>query len=356
MLAPLEVAVPLGRRAHGDPGVFETEREALFERGWSCVARAEDVAGPGQRVVAGLTPAGVLVMRGSDLELRAFHNVCVHRAMPLADGPGRSDSLTCRYHGWSYDARGRLVRAPHAPACLRARAPGLSPVRVGVWRGFVFVSLAADAPPLAEALRDPPPWLDRAPLEALVRVHAREHVTRANWKLVVSNFQESHHFPAVHPALERLTPTARATSWGADGPWLGGIMQIEPPHTTVSLTGQRARRAISDAGVVYDALAFPGLLTSLQPDYLLTYRLWPLAVDATRVSFEILVHTESARGDHADLVDFWSQVNVEDREIVERQALGMASPGPEPAAYARADEGVHAFERLVARAHAEALA
>lgn len=357
MLAPLDVAVPLGRRAFVDPSLFATERELLFERGWTCVARAEDLAAPGQRVLAPLTPAGIVVIRGVDLELRAFHNVCVHRGMPVVDGPGRADHLSCRYHGWSYDTRGRLARAPDTPACVRARTTGLSPVQVAAWGGFVFVSLWADAPPLADSLRDAPPWLSRAPLASLVRVHARGWITRANWKLVVANFQESHHFPSVHPALERLTPSEHARSWGGDGPWLGGVMPIDPPHATVSTTGEARRRAISDDGVVYDALAFPGMMTSLQPDYLLTYRLWPLAVDETRVSFDILVHPESARpgSDASDLVYFWDRVNDEDREIVERQALGLASPGPDPVAYSTCEDGVRAFERLVARAHAGAL-
>lgn len=354
----MDVAVPLGRRAFVDPEVFTFEREALFLRGWTCVARSEDLAAPGQRVVAPLTPAGVLVVRGVDLELRAFHNVCLHRALPLAEGPGRGDHLICRYHGWSYDSRGRLALAPNAPSCVRERAAGLMPVRVEAWQGFVFVTLADDAPPLAEALRDAPPWLSRVPLASLVRVHSRAHVTRANWKLVAANFQESHHFPSVHPALERLTPTDGASSWGGDGPWLGGVMTIEPPHGTVSTTGSKRRRAISDDATVFDAMAFPGLLTSLQPDYLLTYRLWPLAVDETRVEFDILVHPESAGpdADAADLVFFWDRVNEEDREIVERQARGMASPGPDPVAYSTVEDGVHAFERLVVRAHARSLA
>ena len=350
---PFDEAVPLPRAAYVDAEIFAFERDRIFGRSWICVAREDEVAAPGRRLVAPLTRAGVLVVRGVDLALRAFHNTCLHRAMPLATGPGRSDHLTCPYHGWRYDTRGRLDHAPDALACLEQRRRELALVRVDVWGGFVFICLDDGAPPLREALGGVPPWLVDAPVSSLVSVHRREHTTRANWKLVVENFQESHHFPSVHPLLERLTPTAAARSWGAGGPWLGGTMKIEAPNTTVSATGASTRRAISDQGVVFDAMLFPGLLTSLQPDYLLTYRLWPVAVDETRVTFEILVHPASAGpgADHDDLVSFWARVNEEDRAVVERQAEGMASPGPDPVAYSRVEDGVHAFDALVARAH-----
>lgn len=350
---PFERAVPLPRRAYVDRDLFAFERAEIFGKRWVCVARTEDVSAPGQRIVVPLTPAGVLVMRGVDLELRAFHNTCLHRCLPLVLNTGRGDQITCPYHGWVYDSLGRLASAPHAPACVRDARPSLGRVRVATWEGFVFVSLDDDGPSLLEALGDVPPWLTDAAPSSLVRVHEKTFVTRGNWKLIVENFQESHHFPTVHPALERLTPAAAARSWGGDGPWLGGVMEVHPSFDTVSTTGTSLRRAVSRAGTVFDAMLFPGLLTSLQPDYLLTYRLWPLGPTETRVTFDILVHPASAGplADHADLVFFWDRVNDEDREIVERQALGMASPGPDPIGYSLVEDGVHAFDRLVAGAH-----
>ena len=102
---------------------------------------------------------------------------------------------------------------------------------------------------------------------------------------------------------------------------------------------------------VHDALLFPLWLTSLQPDYLLTYRLAPLAADRTLVVAEIHVHP--ARGpagvDLADVFAFWDRTNAEDRAICERQQQRpRARAVPAPARYATSEDGLHAFERLVA--------
>jgi Rieske 2Fe-2S family protein len=101
----------------------------------------------------------------------------------------------------------------------------------------------------------------------------------------------------------------------------------------------------------------PLWLTSLQPDYLLTYRLAPLAVDRTLVVAEIHVH-KSALADAADLDDvfaFWERTNAEDRAICERQQRGLAARRGAALRYAESEDGLHAFERLVAARLLEAL-
>ena len=101
-------------------------------------------------------------------------------------------------------------------------------------------------------------------------------------------------------------------------------------------------------------MLFPSLLTSLQPDYLLTYRLEPIAPERTRVVADVLVDASTDRDAAADIVEFWATTNAEDRAICERQQRGLATPGFEIGCYASVEEGVHAFDRLVARALLEA--
>ena len=140
----------------------------------------------------------------------------------------------------------------------------------------------------------------------LERASRKQNVVRANWKVLVGNFQESHHFPSVHPGLEKRTPWATSSSLIRSEAWLGGTMELAPDCETVSLSGRRNGRpfvaAEADRRRVRDALVFPLWLTSLQPDYLLTYRLAPLAVDRTLVVAEIHVHP-GAQAKGADLDD-----------------------------------------------------
>ena len=335
--------------------LVRVERD-LFARSWTCAGRVSDVEQPGAWVRASSSGDDVIVMRGEDLELRAFYNLCRHRGTPLLDGAsGRAPSIVCPYHGWTYACSGALVKAPSAPDDFDRRAWGLRRVRVAEWQGFVFVALDERAPSFAEWMGEVPPPLAQAKLAHARRARRVSWETAANWKLLVSNFQESHHFPNVHPELERLTPTRRARTWLKPGSkWLAGEMDIVDAAETVSTTGKLDGRALlvppERARFVFDAMLFPLMLTSLQPDYFLTYRLEPLTDDATRVVAETFVHAsvpESA--DLSSIFSFWDTVNAQDRAICERQARGVRSRGFSPGPRIPADEGVHAFEELLAK-------
>jgi glycine betaine catabolism A len=330
---------------------------AVFRRSWVCVGRDEELQHPGRWIREVVAGEGIVVVRGVDLRLRAFFDVCRHRGASIvgcADS-GRSARFECPYHGWTYETDGRLVLAPFTSLEGFDRgAHGLIEARVETWRGFVFVALDQETPPLLEWLGESPPWLD---CDRVLRLGRRvRYEVGANWKLLVENFQESHHFPRVHRALEHMTPTGEAHTWMPaarnTSHWLGGTMEIVPPNETVSLDGLRHGRAlIFDTKTVHDAMLFPSLLTSLQPDYLLTYRLVPLRVDRTQITADIYFHPASA-GEFKDVYDFWDRVNAEDRAICEDQQRNTSSRAFSPACYVSVEEGMHAFDRMVAAIHA----
>ena len=98
----------------------------------------------------------MLVVRGEDGELRAFRNVCRHRAARLREGRGDcGKAIRCPYHGWTYRTDGRLIGVPEGRgfAGLDKRELGLMPARVEIFSGLVFVNLDLDAAPLAERPR-----------------------------------------------------------------------------------------------------------------------------------------------------------------------------------------------------------
>lgn len=322
----------LNGAAYTSAEIFAEEERAIFRTHWICVGRDDEVALPGQWLRETIASAPVLVVRGADLELRAFHDVCRHRGASLVGRKdcGRSARLVCPYHGWTYELDGRGKEA------------SLLAVGCATWAGFVFVNLAGGT----LETHDAPPWL--AGLGPLVRARRTVAMVRASWKLLAQNFQESHHFPGIHPALEALTPTAEARTWTNEGRWLGGMMAIR--GETVSRDGKRhGRPRITDRDDVHDALFFPLLLTSLQPDYLLSYRLYPESADTTRIVADIHVHPAGAAHDWTPVFEFWDQVNAEDRAICEDQQANARSPGFQLVGYTSVEEGVAAFDRLVTR-------
>jgi len=372
VLAPLEHAHGLPAAAYVDEAVFALEREALFSRSWICVGRECEVSSPGEFILAEVAGEEIVVVRGPDLELHALCNVCRHRGLRLVDVErGRVAEFVCPYHGWSYELGGALRAAPFMPATFRREEHGLVPAPVGTLHGFVFVSLASAgaeaAEPLASALGGAPEWLARPELAHLRLGRRVSYETSANWKLCIENFQESHHFQRVHPALERLTPSARATTWqgGGSGAWLGGFMELAPGATTVALEGgpavlRGARPSIvpdAQRRRVADAMAFPVLLTSLQPDYLLTYHLSPRGPSRTGVVAKTYFHARAFNPtlEADDVFRFWDRVNAEDRAICERQQRGVGARAFDAARYSLVEEGVLAFDQRVARVYLAAL-
>jgi Rieske 2Fe-2S family protein len=358
VLAPPGSARPLPRAAFVDPRSLALDAEALFRGCWVAVADAADLAPPGAWSRAAWPGRGDLVVaRTAELGLSLLAATCRHRGVALLEGErGRVPDLAiaCPYHGWTYDLGGRLRRAPGLAAPHDAATLGLAAGRVATLGGEVLAALdpaPGDGPQL-------PRWLADAPLDALRRAHQATWEVAANWKLVVANFQESHHFPRVHPALEARTPFVSSTSVIPDhGTWLGGTMDLVDGVETVSPDGLRDGRpflaAPGDRRRVHDAWLRPNLLTSLQPDYLLTYRLEPMAVDRTRVAFAIDVHASAPAACGIDeLARYWAAINAEDQRICEAQQRGLAAAGPgfELGPYAASEDGLHAFEARVASA------
>jgi Rieske 2Fe-2S family protein len=358
--APLERAVQLPAEVYSDPAVFAFEREAIFDRSWRCLGREEEVPEAGACSCSTVTPEGVLVVRGDDGVARGFYNVCPHRGALLSAGTvARQAALVCPYHAWRFGLDGRLLGAPHTRD-LEGFDPadhGLRAVRVDTWQGLLFANLDGQAPPLLEWLADLPPFLARWRLERLRCGRARTYVVQANWKLLGENFAESHHFPLVHPELNRLTPTGQAGSIASRGPWQGGTMALRADAETVSLDGSRHGRPLlpgctaEDARLVHDILVWPTLLLSLQPDYLLVYRLDPVAPRQTRVTASIHFAPDGEPGPAADVFDFWDLTNEQDRRVCEGQQLGVESRGWRPGRYATVEDGTHLFDRMVVRAY-----
>jgi Rieske 2Fe-2S family protein len=304
--------------------------------GFVCVGRVEDLPAKGAWLRAPITPAGVLVVRGNDGELRAFHAVCTHRGSTILEGDeGIAERFTCPYHGATFDLRG-------APCGSLGKE--LVETRIEIVHGFVFVSLD-DREMDDDEL---PPWFARADLSRLRRARRVAYEVAADIQLVIENFQESLHFSSVHPALEAITPSARAETWMPErkGPWLGGIMPISDGAETVSRSMRRSGRPFivpeEDRRVVHDAMRFPNLLTSLQPDYLLTFVLFPDG-DRTRVIASTYVHEDATELD--DVFAFWDRVYEEDRIACERQARGLASLPITPT-YSDVEEGAAAAARM----------
>jgi len=193
--------------AYRSPEFFQAERREIFTRDWLLIGHVSQVQAPGDYVSMTIAGEPIAVVRGADGKLRAFSNVCRHRAARVLDGAGNcGKAMRCPYHGWTYGLDGRLLAIPEKTGFtgFDKDANGLWPLSVGVAAGFVFASLNPEPEPLSEYLGPFERWM--APYRAERLVRSAEHITvlPVNWKNSIDNYLEGYHIPVGHPGLLRL--------------------------------------------------------------------------------------------------------------------------------------------------------
>lgn len=196
------------RRVYLDPGLFEAEMETIFEGDWQYLCHESQVRDPGDYLAVHVGRQPVFVHRQRDGGLKAFLNACSHRGAALTPlRQGNAATLTCRFHGWTYDCSGACIRIKGQdtgyPETLDRSAYDLRELgALGSYRGFVFGSLAAAVDPLEEFLGEARAFLDfvadqsAAGMEVLPG--SQTYVVDGNWKMSVENAVDGYHTSTVH--------------------------------------------------------------------------------------------------------------------------------------------------------------
>ena len=193
-----------------DPEVFAAEREAIFLRCWHLVGHVSEFREPGAFVCQDILDQSVIVTTGRDGVVRAFHNACRHRGNRLVNQRrgNLGTVLRCAYHSWCYGLDGALRSAPrteHLQGFAKAEW-GLVPVRVETFAGFVYVTLDAEAQPVAEMAPDAEAEMRRflPDLDRLKLVEEVDVEVAANWKVIQENSIEGYHFDYSGPVHRQL--------------------------------------------------------------------------------------------------------------------------------------------------------
>jgi phenylpropionate dioxygenase-like ring-hydroxylating dioxygenase large terminal subunit len=216
-----------------DPEFYELEVERIFRPSWQIVCHVNEIPKPGDYQTLDYIGESVVVIRGDDGAVRAFTNVCRHRAMRLVEGPmGCARKLVCPYHAWVYETDGRLTGVPNRreyPA-LRLDDNGLAPVAVETWHGFVFVRLEDGGfPSVGEMMAPFEAEVSQyrfAEMERMAPVRTRPRAV--NWKNVGDNYSDNLHIPVAHDGLTRLVgQTYRIEAHGWADRLYGDVVRSE---------------------------------------------------------------------------------------------------------------------------------
>jgi choline monooxygenase len=295
-----------------DPQVYERERTALFGREWLMIGRASELGASGDYLAVDLCGWNLFAVAGHDGEVRAFHNVCRHRAGPLVDtGTGRCRTLVCRYHGWSYELDGRLKRArDFGDADIPVDELGLLPVSVAEWRGLVFVNLDPHATPLLDALGPFAAECEPFAMEDLQFSHQVVHEVAANWKTYADNYMEGYHIPLVHPRLNKEIDARR--------------YRVEVGDRYCSHTAPARDGSLTSGKWLW---RFPNLAINLYPEGMNVERFLPLGPRRTCIVYDYFFRDLSpvAQAENDEVVRLSLEVLDEDRAICEAVQRNLES-------------------------------
>jgi len=202
-----EPVIEIARERYFDRDFHRLEVERVWRRVWQMACREEEITQVGDTLVYDIVDASLLIVRTAPVEIRAFHNSCLHRGTQLRAGPGHVAELRCPFHGFTWNLDGSFREMPCSwdfphvdPACMH-----LPEAQVGTWGGFVFVNLDPDAAPLADYLEDLPWHFAAWPLEDRYKSAHGVKVMPCNWKVALEAFIEAYHTVAVHPQLLRTS-------------------------------------------------------------------------------------------------------------------------------------------------------
>ena len=194
---------PILAQAYYDSDWFELERKAIFMRSWIVIGHICEIPDPGSFIKRELefANASLLIVRGKDGLVRAFHNVCTHRGTQLvAEAEGKRATFSCPYHMWTYGGEGALLSAPDFDQFgLDKKDCALKQVALDVCAGLIFVNFAADPPPLRDWLSGLAEQLVTLPIAKATHFSEYVYDIDANWKLTYDNFQENYHLRFIHP-------------------------------------------------------------------------------------------------------------------------------------------------------------
>ncbi|ROO84896.1 Rieske-like 2Fe-2S protein [Actinocorallia herbida] len=309
-----------------DPAFYEDERAAIFKRTWLNVGRVERIPRTGNYFTKELAAAGtsLIIVRGADKKVRAFHNVCRHRGNKLVwnDYPneevsGTCRQFTCKYHAWRYSLEGELtfVQQEGEFFDLDKKDFGLKEVACDVWEGFVFVNLDPQET-LTEYLGEMATGLEGYPFHEMTEVYTYKAEIGSNWKLFIDAFAEFYHAPVLHQKqatkdeadkllgygfealhYELYSPHSMISSWGGMappkdpsmvkpieralrsglfGPWdRPAIDGLDPAELPAGINPAKHRAWGTDSFEIFPNFT----LLFWAPGWYLTYHYWPTAVD-----------------------------------------------------------------------------
>jgi phenylpropionate dioxygenase-like ring-hydroxylating dioxygenase large terminal subunit len=319
-----------------NPAILSLEIQHIFQRTWIYVGHIQNVIEPGSVWTVEAAGSSILIVRTQNGQLKAYHNVCSHRAAALQSELGikKAKCLVCPYHGWVFNLEGELTATPgrkNFSETVHTQEFPLSPVRLETWGPLIFICLSKTAPPLTDFLGQEFKQTLSYPLQDMQLIIERETEVACNWKTFHDNSLCDYHVSVAH----------RETLKDVQGPvqyyryFFDEYVNLLTTPTTP--TWQAESRIYKDLPLPFHSKfltygIFPNLHIFMLPDTsLYIERIDPISVNTCRVRTEIYgIPGYSPSAD--DLNPWYTKLFREDQVLTEGVQRGYESgsytPGP----------------------------
>ena len=357
----IECAQTLHSRFYTDPAILEIEKHRIFLRTWQLVGtlwqscgevngNRRTISDPESFFTVDVAGEPVIVVRDKQGELRAFSNVCRHRAGPIALGSGCRKVLRCQYHGWTYTLDGRLIGTPDVDGIefFDLSTMGMVPLRCETWGQFIFVNFDLKAEPLSAFLGKIPEQAGSFKFAGLEFAERRDYVIDCNWKVYVDNYLEGYHIPIAHPGLMKEIDYAqyRTDTFRYYSQQFAPIRAMKPEDA-----GERLYAPGSGLPEALYFWIFPNLMLNIYPDNISTNVIVPLAQEKTLTIFEWFFQNAGSGKVQERIrraIAFSDEVQQEDIGLCENVQRGLRSATYDRGRYSvKRENGVHHFHMLL---------
>lgn len=349
----------LNKDAYVRPDWFNADLQAIFARSWQWVCHVEKLRNPGDYLAVSVAGHPIAVVRDREGKLRAFYNVCKHRAHHLLEGAGNTTRIMCPYHAWTYKLDGQLVRAPHTETLedFNAKDICLDQVQVEEFCGFIYVNLDPSAASLVSQSGDLETEIRHwAPdIDQLTFARRLTYEIKSNWKNVIDNFLECYHCPTAHKDFCTLVDmdTYKVTTHG-----------IYSSHMADAGKSANSAYDTSNAKVQTHAVwwLWPNTCLMRYPgrSSMIVLNVIPAGPDRTLETYDFYLETPEPDAAEVEAIRYIDEVlQPEDIGLVESVQRGMNTPAftqgrivNDPDGSGQSEHAVHHFHGLVLDAYA----
>lgn len=332
-----------------DPEVLKVEQELIFKKTWQIIGHENDIKNPGDFITCEVAGEPIVVVRDEDQIVRAFYNVCPHRATRLENNEaGNKKILQCSYHGWTFHLNGKLHRAPNFKdnPCFCSDEITLKSIRCEVEGSLVFVNLDPHAPSLYDTYKDFFEDFKQFNFHNdLKQYNERVREIKCNWKAFIDNYLECDHCPIAHPGFTATLDMNKYQIINQSNCSVQGTQVKENPgKQSLSLDMQTVE--VKEGRFYW---LWPNTMITVYPGpgNISIIKMLPVDHEATRGIYQVYFKGGEPTPEQETLLAFADQVRMEDVVIVEREQIGFRSEAFKEGILSPTEHGVLYFHNLI---------